>query len=295
MQSKQARLNPLTSTSGSSHKHSVRSSALPEAHVHPTTPAPFAPIGKLGRAVIQRVGAVGAATIFLAQALAHTLRRPLRVREILEQLHFIGNRSLSIVVLTGAFTGLVLVLQGYNALTRFGAEQMVGSLVALSLVRELAPVLGALMITARAGSAIAATLGNMRVTEQIDALQTMAIDPISYLVAPRIIAALVSGPLLVSLFILTGLGVAQLFAVQVLMVDSASFQSAVATAIEWSDVFEGLTKALCFSVLMVWIATYRGYTASGGAQGVGQATTRAVVETSVLVLALDYVLTALFF
>lgn len=238
---------------------------------------------------------MGEATLFLANALQTLVRPPFRVRLILEQIHFIGNRSVGIIVLTGVFTGLVLALQGFNALSRFGAEQLVGSLVALSLVRELAPVLGALMVTARAGSAVAATLGNMRVTEQIDALETMAIDPFSYLVAPRFIAALLSVPMLTAIFTLSGLGVAQVFAVEVLQLERAAFANSVMTSIEWSDVMEGLTKSIVFAVLMIWIATYRGYKTRGGAHGVGQATTRAVVETSVLVLALDYVLTALLF
>lgn len=253
------------------------------------------PVGELGRACVALTGELGRATLFLAGAIASTSRRPLRGRLIVEQLHFIGNRSLGIIALTSAFTGLVLTLQGYYALSRFGAEGMVGSLVALSLIRELAPVLGALMITARAGSAIAATLGNMRVTEQIDALKTMAIDPFGYLVAPRLIAALLAGPMLVAMFILTGLGVSRLFAVRVLRLDGGAFAHSITSSIETADVVEGLTKALVFSLVMVWIATYRGYQASGGAQGVGQATTRAVVETSVLVLALDYILTALLF
>jgi phospholipid/cholesterol/gamma-HCH transport system permease protein len=233
--------------------------------------------------------------LFLARSLSHVVRPPFRAALVLEQMHFIGNRSLSIVALTSAFTGLVLALQGYNALERFGAEQMVGALVALSLTRELAPVLGALMVTARAGSAIAATLGNMRVTEQIDALDSMAIDPLSYLVTPRIISALVVIPMLTAIFTLSGLAVALVFAVNVLGLERAGFVSSVSNAIAWSDVVEGMGKSLAFSLLMVWVATYRGYNASGGAKGVGQATTRAVVETSVLVLAVDYMLTALFF
>jgi phospholipid/cholesterol/gamma-HCH transport system permease protein len=261
-------------------------------------PALLSPItwsGAAGRRVIELSGRVGNATLFFLRTLAQLVRRPFRWSLILEQVHFIGTRSLTIVVLTGAFTGLVLALQGYNALSRFGAEQMVGALVALSLTRELAPVLAALMVTARAGSAIAATLGNMRVTEQIDALETMAIDPVSYLVVPRVIAAVFVAPMLTALFTLTGLAVAQALCVHVLGQDGAQFASNVRGAIAWSDVLEGLTKALTFSVLMVWIASYRGYHASGGAQGVGQATTYAVVETSVLVLAVDYVLTALLF
>jgi phospholipid/cholesterol/gamma-HCH transport system permease protein len=135
----------------------------------------------------------------------------------------------------------------------------------------------------------------MRVTEQVDALKTMAIDPLGYLVAPRILAAVLVAPMLTALFTLTGLAVAQWFGVGALGLDRAQFASSVRDAIEWPDVVEGLSKSLTFAILMVWIATYRGYHARGGAQGVGQATTRAVVETSVLVLALDYVLTALLF
>jgi len=251
--------------------------------------------GALGRASLSSTGALGRAAAFLGQALARVPRRPLRMAFILEQVQFIGNRSLLIIVLTGAFTGLVLALQGYNALDRFGAEQMVGALVALSLTRELAPVLGALMVTARAGSAMAATLGNMRVTEQIDALKTMAINPIDYLVKPRIVAGILSLPLLTTLFTVVGLVVARSFSSGVLGLDAAGFSASVREALEWSDIFEGLTKSLCFAVLIVWISTYRGYHASGGAKGVGQATTTAVVETAVLILAVDYVLTALLF
>jgi len=253
------------------------------------------PVGRCGRQTLQLVGKTGHAAVFLVRALVQLFRRPVRWALILEHVHFIGSRSVSIVVLTGAFTGLVLALQGYNALVRFGASQMVGALVALSLIRELAPVLAALMVTARAGSAIAATIGNMRVTEQIDALTTMAIDPLSYLVAPRIVSAVFVAPMLTALFIVTGLSVAELFSVRVLGMDGAQFSSSVLSAVESSDVVEGLTKSLIFALLMVWIACYEGYGAAGGAKGVGQATTRAVVATSVLTLAVDYMLTALFF
>lgn len=223
------------------------------------------------------------------------MRRPFRWALVVEQMHFIGSRSVLIIALTSAFTGLVLALQGYSALVRFGAERMVGALVALSLTRELAPVLGALMVTARAGSAIAATLGNMRVTEQIDALEMMAIDPLDYLVAPRILSGILAVPLLTTMFTLSGLAVAQVFGVNALGLDRAGFISSVKHAIEWSDVVEGVTKSMAFAILLVWIASYRGYHASGGAKGVGEATTRAVVETSILILAVDYILTALLF
>jgi phospholipid/cholesterol/gamma-HCH transport system permease protein len=252
-------------------------------------------LGTLGRWALASLAELGRATLFLGAALSRVPRPPLRVGLILEHLHFIGNRSLLIIGLTSAFTGLVLALQGYNALNRFGAEQMLGALVALSLTRELAPVLGALMITALAGSAIAATLGNMQVTEQIDALRSMAIDPVDYLVTPRIVAAILVVPLLTVMFTVVGLSVAHAFAVGALNLDGAMFSSSIKAALDWSDVVEGLLKSLVFGLLMVWIACFRGYHANGGAKGVGTATTRAVVETAVVVLAVDYVLTALLF
>jgi phospholipid/cholesterol/gamma-HCH transport system permease protein len=207
--------------------------------------------GRVGARSLALAGGVGRAALFLGRALAMLLRPPYRVRAVLEQVQFVGNRSLVIVALTSAFTGLVLTLQGYNALSRFGAQRMVGALVALSLVRELAPV--------------------------------------------RLWASVISVPPLTALFTVCGLFVARAFGVSVLGLDAAGFDASVQNAIEGSDVVEGLVKALIFSVLLAWISTYRGYHASGGAKGVGQATTQAVVETSVLVLALDYVLTALLF
>jgi phospholipid/cholesterol/gamma-HCH transport system permease protein len=251
--------------------------------------------GGLGRTLLSFVAETGRVGLFLARTLSLLPRSPYRFRALLEQIQFVGNRSVLIVALTSAFTGLVLTLQGYNALLRFGAERMVGALVSLSLVRELAPVLAALMITARAGSAIAATLGNMRVTEQMDALETMAIDPMSYAVVPRVWASIICVPLLTAGFALCGLWVAELFGAGALGLDAASFRSGVKAAIEPSDVVEGLTKSCVFSLVIAGMATYRGFHATGGAKGVGQATTRAVVETSVLVLGLDYALTALLF
>ncbi|HEX2736208.1 MAG TPA: MlaE family lipid ABC transporter permease subunit [Polyangiaceae bacterium] len=257
--------------------------------------APLAATGELGRQTLGVMAGLGQATLFLLSALRHAWRLPRRWRLFVEHLHFIGNRSLVIVALTASFTGLVLALQGYNALNRFGADQMLGALVALSLTRELAPVLGALMVTARAGSAMAATLGNMQVTEQIDALRSMAIDPLDYLVAPRVLAGILVVPLLTSVFTVIGLCVAQMFVVGALGLDAGTFASSVQNALEGSDIVEGLVKSLAFGLLIVWIACFRGCNATGGAKGVGQATTRAVVDTAVLILAVDYVLTALLF
>lgn len=251
--------------------------------------------GWLGRRVLLAAGNLGQMTLFLLSALRRFFARPFRVFELLEHARFIGNRSLSIVCLTSAFTGMVLALQGYNALVRFGSEGKVGSLVALSLTRELAPVLAALMVTARAGSAITATLGNMRIADQIDAIRAMAVDPIQYLVSPRIVAAVAVIPLLTAIFSLVGIGSGYLLAVSMLRLDGGQFLSSVRDSVEWSDVSGGIQKSLVFAVLVAWLAAYYGFHARGGAKGVGVATTEAVVATSVVVLISDYVMTALLF
>lgn len=251
--------------------------------------------GWLGRHGLIAAGKLGQMTLFLLSALRRFFAKPFRAFELLEQARFIGNRSLSIVCLTSAFTGMVLALQGYNALVRFGSEAKVGSLVALSLTRELAPVLAALMVTARAGSAITATLGNMRIADQIDALRAMAVDPIQYLVSPRIVAAVAVIPLLTAIFSLVGIGSGYLLAVSMLRLDGGQFLSSVRDSVEWSDVSGGIEKSLVFAVLVAWLAAYYGFHARGGAKGVGLATTQAVVATSVVVLVSDYVMTALLF
>lgn len=253
------------------------------------------PLGLLGRRTWQLAGRLGKMTIFLGRATRCFASPPFRGFELLEQMRFIGNRSLSIVCLTSAFTGMVLALQGYSALVRFGSESMVGSLVALSLTRELAPVLAALMVTARAGSAITATLGNLRVGEQIDALRSMAVDPLQYLVSPRLVAAVVVIPLLTAMFSLVGIGAAYLLAVSILHLDGGQFLASVRESVDWSDVSGGIVKSLVFAVLVAWICSYHGFFASGGAKGVGVATTQAVVATSVTILVSDYVMTALLF
>jgi phospholipid/cholesterol/gamma-HCH transport system permease protein len=256
---------------------------------------PFQLPGHLGRNTIALVGATGRRTLFLRDAVVALFRPPLRFRLMVEQLYQIGNRSSWLIVLTAVFTGMVLTLQGYNVLVRFGSEELVGSLVALSLIRELGPVLAALMLTARAGSAIAAMLGNMRLTEQIDAMRAMAVDPIQYLVTPRLIAAVIAGPLLTSVFILVGIGAGYVFGVSVLGLEGSTFIANVRRSVEWSDVQSGLIKSVVFAISMAWVATFRGFQVRGGAQGVGLATMAAVVEIAVLILVGDYVMTALLF
>ncbi len=252
-------------------------------------------LGWFGRAFFDFLGDAGRLAIFLGMALRRVFRRPFRGLQVVTQLEFVGARSLGIVVLSAGFTGLVLTLQGYYVLVRFGSENLVGTLVALSLTRELAPVLTALMVTARAGSAIAATIGNMAVTEQIDALKSLAIDPVQYLVVPRLVAAVVALPLLTAIFSLAGIGAGYLLGVSVLGLDGFAFMSNIRRSVEWKDISVGLWKAVLFGVLIAWISSFRGYHTRGGAQGVGQSTTRTVVDCAVLILGGDYVVTALFF
>lgn len=254
-----------------------------------------APAGALGRRTVGACGWAGRATILLAQSLIRVARPPFRLAQIVEHTHFIGNRSLGIILLTAVFTGMVLVLQGYEALVDFGTLTYLGPLVALSLIRELGPVLAALMVTARAGSATAARIATMRVTEQIDALEAMAVDPLHYLVAPRLVAAVFCVPALTAVFDLVGIGAGYVFAVGALRIDGSSYMAATQAAVGMDDVAIGFWKSLVFAVFIAWIASARGYFAEGGAKGVGAATTEAVVIISVLVLAGDYVMSALLF
>jgi phospholipid/cholesterol/gamma-HCH transport system permease protein len=248
--------------------------------------------GSVGRGSFRFVGDAGRLALFVTATIARLARRP-RVLATIAQIEFVGARSVGVVVLSGVFTGLVLALQGYNVLVRFGSANLVGSLVALSLTRELAPVLTAIMVTARAGSAMTATIGNMAVTEQIDALKSLAVDPVQYLAVPRLIASVLTLPLLTAGFSLAGLGAAYLFGVSVLGLDRFAFMSNVRSSVEWPDISIGLWKAVIFGVLVASIATFRGFQTRGGALGVGRSTSRTVVESAVLILCGDYVVTAL--
>ncbi len=256
--------------------------------LHPTSP-----LGALGRAVLDGIAGLGRFVVFSGRAVVAIGRRPFRGHLIVEQLHFFGNRSISIAVLTASFTGMVLALQGHNTLQRFGSESQVGPLVALSLLRELAPVLAAIVITARAGSAAAAEIGNMRMTEQIDALEALAVDSRQYLVSTRLVASVIATPIITALFSLSGIFAGSLLATRALGQEPGVFWGGVRRSVEWSDIALGLDKSLVFAVLIATISCYRGYYARGGATGVGRATTRAVVETTALILVVDYMLTAL--
>lgn len=230
--------------------------------------------------------------MFLCVAVAAFVFPPYRLRRIVKQLSFIGVKSLFVIVLTAAFTGMVLGLQGYYTLRKFGSEGLLGSAVALSLIRELGPVLSALMVTGRAGSALAAEIGIMRITEQIDSLESMGIDPMKYLIPPRLVGAVVSVPLLTGIFDVVGIIGGYLVGVQLLGVNAGVFFGQMEASVAWKDVSSGLIKSVVFGLLIAWVCTFKGYFTERGAEGVSQAATSAVVLSSVLVLVGDYVLTS---
>ena len=249
-----------------------------------------------GKPFMQFVNSLGAITIFFGLAFINIFRRK-QVSEIISQVFYIGTKSTGIVVLVALFTGMVLGLQLYYTLIKFGSEGVLGSAIALSLVRELGPVLTAIMITARAGSAIAAEMGILRISEQIDALYTMRIDPIRYLISPRIAASIISFPLLTAFFDLVGIIGGYLTGVLLLGVNAGSYFYRVQYSLNMVDVRGGFIKALVFAIVVSTICCYQGYfchVRSGGygAKSVSLATTSAVVLSCVIILIADYVVTS---
>jgi phospholipid/cholesterol/gamma-HCH transport system permease protein len=252
-------------------------------------------VATVGRAVLDACAATGRLALFALDGLSHLVRPPFYGRQFLRAMVEIGYLSLPVVALTAVFTGMVLALQSSTGLSRFSAGSAVASLVVLSVTRELGPVLAGLMVAGRVGAAMAAEIGTMRVTDQIDALSTLSTNPMKYLVAPRLLAGLIALPLLVVvadiLGVLGGFIVATLklgFNAEIYLQNTLDF-------LETQDVMSGLAKAGAFGLLIALMGCYQGYHSRGGAQGVGAATTNAVVAASVLILAFDYVLTELFF
>ena len=251
-------------------------------------------IRDLGFATARFVADLGALARFAAQVGRATLAPPWRVRLFLDELFKLGVLSLVIICVCGLAVGMVLSLQGYNTLVRFGAEQSLGAVVGLSLIRELGPVLTALLATGRAGSATTAEIGTMVATEQLDALRMMAVDPVDLVAAPRALAMTAAMPLLSALFIACGLFGGYLVGVGLMGVDPGSYTSSLKAAVDFrDDVLGSLLKALIFGVLVGLIATYRGHTATPTSAGVGAATTSTVVVASVSILIFDYFITAL--
>jgi len=243
-----------------------------------------------GAAALESVGRVVSLTL---STLRWLVRPPFRFGQLLNAMEFVGVQSLFLIMLTGTFSGMVFALQSVNSLREFGAEGVVGSVVAISLTREISPVFTALMITARAGSSIAAEIGNMRVTEQIDALTTMAVSPVQYLLSPRLLAGVVMFPLLCIVYSSVGMAGAWLVAVKGLGIDPGIFISNIEEYMKPGDFWMGEIKSACFGFLVTAISGDQGFFASGGARGVGQATTRAVVKSAVAILIANYIITTL--
>ena len=249
----------------------------------------------VGRIVLRLLEELGRFFQMLGATAAWAIKPPYDVPEHFRQMVRVGVDSIPVVVLTTLFTGMVMALQTFNGFARFHAEDFVGSVVALSLTRELAPVLTALMVTGRVGSAMAAELGTMRVTEQIDALTALGTEPVQYLVVPRVAASILMMPLLVMLGDAVGMYGGYLVAVQLLGANPLTYVENSFQFLEVSDVTSGIVKAAVFGLIFSLVACVRGYYTEGGAEGVGRATTRAVVAGSLAVLFADFFLTKLLF
>jgi phospholipid/cholesterol/gamma-HCH transport system permease protein len=257
------------------------------------TSAIISRIENIGSSVSGIIKETGASWLFVLEVLLQSFKPPYEFRLFLKQMHFIGAQSVLVVGLVGGFTGAVLAVQGEYTLAQFGATAYTGSAIALSLIRELGPVLTALMVNGRAGSAMTAELGIMKITEQIDALRAMGINPIHHLMVPRVIAGTISVPLLTALFIVIGIWGGYIVAVWTLGLSSGTFMAVMIDSVRSTDVYSGFIKAIVFGFCLSWISCYRGWTCGFGAVGVNKATTSAVVTSSVVILVIDYFLTSI--
>lgn len=253
---------------------------------------------KIGDYALHYVNEAGRMGIFLFHSALSIVKPPYKIFPVVKQTYIIGTLSIFVILFTGAFTGMVLGLQGYHTLSKFGAEGLLGSAVALSLIRELGPVLAALMVTGRAGSAMCAEIGIMRTSEQIDALECMAIDPHKYIVAPKFIAGIISVPLLTAIFDVVGILGGYLVGVGLLGGNEGMYFSSMYKDVEFNDIYMGFVKSLCFGMLIIWICSAKGFfvhlsrDGGFGAEGVSRVTTDAVVLSSVSILVFDYFLTS---
>lgn len=253
------------------------------------------PLARLGRVTLAFLARIGAVSIFTVRAASHCFRPPFYWRHIGRQMLDIGYFSLPVVGMTALFTGMVLALQSYTGFARFSAEGAVATVVVLSMTRELGPVIAGLMVAGRIGASMAAEIGTMRVTEQIDALHTLSTNPMKYLVAPRLIAGTTMLPLLVIVANIIGVFGGYIVGVYKLDFNAATYLKQTFDFLEFMDVFSGLVKAAAFGFLISLMGCYHGYHSEGGAQGVGRATTNAVVSASILILVFNYAITELFF
>lgn len=255
----------------------------------------FAPLRSVGATILSFLQRFGALSAFIGKSVGHCFVPPIFPRQILRQLIDIGYYSLPVVGMTTLFTGMVLALQSYTGFTRFNAESAIAGVVVLSVTRELAPVLAGLMVAGRVGASIAAEIGTMRVTEQIDALSTLNVNPFKYLVAPRVIAGTLMLPLLVLIGDIIGVFGGYIVAIYNLGFSEGSYLSQTWDVLEMMDVASGLIKAGAFGFIVSVMGCYHGYHSQRGAQGVGAATTNAVVSSSILILIFNYILTQVFF
>ena len=240
------------------------------------------------------LGSIGRVALFFVRVMRHVGVVFTEPRAVVAQIYNAGARSLVIIMLCGLFVGMVLGLQGFDLLQRFGSEDALGIAAALGLLKELGPVVTALLFAGRAGTALTSEIGLMRATDQLTAMEMMAVDPLRKVVAPRFLGGVIAMPLLVAVFNVIGLFGAQLIGVQLMGVDTGAFWSQMQGAVELDDVNEGIVKSFCFGLACSLVAVYEGYHAAPTAEGVGLATTRTVVVSSVLTLLIDYILTAAF-
>jgi phospholipid/cholesterol/gamma-HCH transport system permease protein len=252
-------------------------------------------LAAIGRGAIAVCRGTGSATMFAGNGVSHAVRPPFYARMFGRALMEMGYFSLPVVALTAVFTGMVLALQSYTGFSRYSAQSAIPNIVVLSITRELGPVLAGLMVAGRIGAAMAAELGTMRVTDQIDALQTLSTDPMKYLVAPRLLAGVIALPLLVVVADILGVLGGFIVSTASLGFNATTYLTNTMNFMRTEDVVSGLVKAAVFGFIIALMGCYQGYNSRGGAQGVGAATTNAVVSASILILALDYILTELFF
>ena len=253
-------------------------------------------ISRLGQRGIRSLTAIGRAGIMLYQALIGRPEPRKHFPLLIQQLYVVGVESVLIILVSGLFIGMVLGFQGYRVLVDFGAEASLGPLVALSLLRELGPVVAALLFAGRAGSALTAEIGLMKATEQLSSLEMMAIDPLRRIISPRFWAGAISLPLLSLIFCIVGIFGGKLIGVDWLGADEGGFWSAMQAAVDWQeDIVQGIIKAVVFALVVTWVALFNGYDSLPTAAGISQATTRTVVHASLLVLGLDFVMTAVMF
>ena len=249
----------------------------------------------LGRAFLGFLTESGGMFLFFLKGIFYFFSRPFRLALFVKQIEFIGVRSFVVVFLTSLFSGMVTAYQVDIPLARIGSQSVLGGVVALTLTRELAPVLTAVVVVARAGSAMCAELGSMRITEQIDALKMMAVNPIQYLISPRLWAGIVALPLLTAISDFIGIAGGYLVATLLLHIDPGMLTSRMIQMVQLKDILSGIAKSVFFGVFLVTVCCYKGFYARGGAEGVGKATTDAVVISTVGILISDYILTTLFF